>query len=46
MIKERNYGIDALRLLSMLMVVGLHVFGQGGILSLPIYTIRGGNLAI
>ncbi len=30
--KERNYGIDLLRLVSMLMVVILHVLGQGGIL--------------
>lgn len=29
---ERNYGIDALRILSMLMVVFLHILGQGGIL--------------
>ncbi len=29
---ERNYGIDALRILSMLMVVGLHLMGQGGVL--------------
>ena len=28
----RNYGIDALRIVSMLMVVVLHVLGQGGIL--------------
>ena len=30
--KERNYGIDFLRILSMFMVVTLHVLGQGGIL--------------
>ena len=30
--KERNYGIDALRMLLMLMVVVLHVLGKGGIL--------------
>lgn len=30
--KERNLGIDALRIISMLMVVTLHVLGQGGIL--------------
>ncbi|MGM9566799.1 MAG: acyltransferase family protein [Clostridia bacterium] len=30
---ERNYGIDLLRLVSMLMVVILHVLGQGGILA-------------
>lgn len=31
--KERNYGIDALRIISMWMVVVLHVMGHGGILS-------------
>ena len=37
-----NYGIDALKLLSMLMVAVLHVLGQGGILSvLPSDTING-----
>ena len=30
---KRNYGIDALRILSMFMVVVLHVLGQGGMLS-------------
>ncbi len=30
--KKRNYGIDLLRIVSMLMVVILHVLGQGGIL--------------
>ena len=30
--KERNYGIDLLRIASMLMIVALHVLGQGGIL--------------
>lgn len=29
---KRNYGIDALRLISMFMVVVLHVLGQGGVL--------------
>lgn len=29
---ERNYGIDLLRILSMLMVVILHILGQGGVL--------------
>lgn len=29
---ERNFGIDLLRILSMLMVVILHILGQGGIL--------------
>lgn len=32
-IKQRNFGIDALRIVSMMMVVFLHVLGQGGILS-------------
>lgn len=31
--KERNYGIDALRILSMFMVVLLHVLGKGGVLA-------------
>lgn len=31
--QQRNYGIDLLRLISMFMVVGLHVLGQGGILN-------------
>ena len=30
--RERNYGIDLLRIVSMLMVVVLHVLGQGGVL--------------
>lgn len=30
--KERNYGIDALRILSMFMVVVLHIFNAGGVL--------------
>lgn len=30
--KERNYGIDALRMLSMFMVVVLHIFNSGGVL--------------
>lgn len=29
---DRNYGIDALRILSMMMVVVLHVLGKGGVL--------------
>lgn len=32
MVQERNYGIDALRMFSMLLVVVLHVLGQGGVL--------------
>ena len=31
--KERNYGIDALRTVAMLMVVTLHVLGFGGVLT-------------
>ncbi len=31
--KERNYGIDLLRIVSMFMVVILHVLGEGGVLS-------------
>lgn len=31
--KERNYGIDLLRMVSMFMVALLHVMGQGGILA-------------
>ena len=30
--KERNYGVDALRIISMGMVVILHILGQGGVL--------------
>lgn len=30
--KERNYGIDALRILSMFIVVVLHIFNAGGVL--------------
>ena len=30
--KERNYGIDLLRIVSMIMVVLLHVLGAGGLL--------------
>ena len=30
--KERNYGIDCLRVISMFMVVLLHVLGRGGVL--------------
>ena len=33
-ISARNYGIDALRLFSMFLVVILHVMGQGGVLAL------------
>lgn len=31
-IKERNYGIDLLRIVTMFMIVNLHVFWYGGIL--------------
>ena len=30
--EKRNYGVDALRILAMYMIVILHVLGQGGIL--------------
>ena len=32
MVKDRNYGVDFLRIVSMFMAVVLHVLGQGGIL--------------
>ena len=32
MIKERNYGIDLLRIVSMIMVVTLHIMNAGGVL--------------
>lgn len=39
---ERNYGIDFLRFVSMLMIVGLHVIGNGGILNnIQALTIKG-----
>lgn len=41
-VSKRNYGIDLLRLISMLMVVTLHVFGKGGVLnSVNLLTIKG-----
>ena len=36
LLKERNYGVDFLRILSMFMCVVLHVLGQGGILDAAI----------
>lgn len=33
LMKQRNYGIDLLRIVSMFMVVILHVLGQGGVLT-------------
>lgn len=33
MLKERNYGIDLLRIISMSMIVMLHVLGHGGVLN-------------
>ena len=40
--KERNYGIDLLRLISMLMVVILHILGYGGGLSgVENFTLKG-----
>lgn len=39
---NRNYGIDALRLIAMFMVVVLHVLGQGGVLyGSPSLTVKG-----
>ncbi len=35
-INSRNYGIDLLRIISMLMIVTLHVLGQGGVLKATI----------
>lgn len=32
-IKEKNYGIDMLRILSMFMIVALHIFNAGGVLN-------------
>ena len=31
--RERNYGIDLLRMVSMILVAVLHVLGQGGVIS-------------
>lgn len=40
-VKERNYGIDLLRIISMFMIVVLHVVGHGGILdALPGLTLK------
>ncbi len=41
MVKERNYGVDLLRLVLMFMVCMLHTLGQGGIL----YTREAGTLS-
>lgn len=39
--QKRNLGIDALKIVSMLMIVSLHVLGQGGILAnLPVFSMR------
>ncbi len=39
---NRKYGLDILRVLAMLGVIGLHLIGQGGILStLDMHTMRG-----
>ena len=38
---KRNIGIDALKILSMFMIVILHILGQGGILAtLPQFSMR------
>jgi len=40
--KERNLGLDALKLFSMFLIVLLHVLGQGGVLTAcPFGTVRG-----
>lgn len=45
--RSRNLGVDLLRSLSMLMVVVLHVLGQGGILAaLEAAPARGGSFAL
>ena len=39
--KQRNYGIDLLRMIAMLMVVILHILGKGGVLqAAPPLSIR------
>ena len=30
---KRNYGIDLLRIICMLMIIGLHILGHGGVLT-------------
>lgn len=40
--KEKNYGIDALRILSMFMVVVIHILNTGGVLD----EVRAGNYFI
>ena len=38
---QRNFGIDALKILSMFMIVILHILGQGGILAnVPPFSVR------
>ncbi len=39
--KERNYGVDLLRIVSMVMVSAIHVFGHSGILIEDKITVRG-----
>ncbi len=39
-IRERNYGIDILKIISMFMIVMLHVTNQGGVLSNPDKTVH------
>lgn len=40
--QQRNYGIDLLRIISMIMIVTLHVLGHGGVLKrVEAFTIRG-----
>ena len=44
-VKERNYGIDLLRIISMFMVVVLHVVGHGGVLNATIGLTLKGEIA-
>ncbi len=39
--KTRYYGLDILRIISMIGIVGLHVMNQGGVLSnTPLFSIN------
>ena len=35
---ERNRGIDLFRIVAMLLAVGVHIVGQGGILEATVYS--------
>lgn len=39
-IRQRNYGIDALRMLAMFMVVLLHILGPGGVIWAPVFSAQ------